>query len=70
MFTQFYGKTLLMLIIILALPNQQIPVLEVDGKQLGQSCAIVRFLAKRFKLAGRDEFEEAKADELFWYLSI
>jgi len=42
----------------------QLPVLEVGGKQLAQSNAITRFLAKKFNLSGGDEFEAAKIDEL------
>ncbi|KAI6184852.1 GST protein [Aphelenchoides bicaudatus] len=40
----------------------QLPILEVDGKQLHQSCAIGRYLAKQFNLAGRDDFEAAQVD--------
>ena len=34
---------------------------------LSQSAAILRFLAKRHNLIGRDEFEAARADELTCY---
>ncbi|UJR38738.1 hypothetical protein I4U23_031403 [Adineta vaga] len=44
------------------MPLGQMPVLEVDGVQLPQSAAIARFLAKRFHLAGKDDFEQAKVD--------
>jgi len=45
-------------------PWGQVPVLEVDGKQLAQNRAINRFLAKQFGLAGANDFEAAKCDEL------
>lgn len=48
-------------------PFHQIPVLEVDGKKIGQSRAISRFLARRFNLAGADEFEQALVDGLADY---
>ncbi|KAI6219714.1 Glutathione S-transferase-1 [Aphelenchoides besseyi] len=55
-----------------ALPYGQIPLLEVDGQKICQSGAIVRFLANRFGLNGKNEFETAKADEIygFFYDSI
>jgi glutathione S-transferase len=40
-------------------------MLEVDGKQLFQSGAILRYLANQFGLAGQDELEKAKVDEVF-----
>ncbi|CAG7717678.1 unnamed protein product, partial [Allacma fusca] len=42
----------------------QIPLLEFDGKRLVQSQAISRYLAKQFKLTGKDEFEAAQCDEI------
>jgi len=44
------------------LPFGQVPVLEVEGKTIAQSNAIYRFLARRYNLAGKSEFEEAEAD--------
>ncbi|KAK6757032.1 hypothetical protein RB195_015080 [Necator americanus] len=46
------------------LPFGQLPVLEVDGKQLSQSLAINRFLARQFGFAGKTAFEEALVDSL------
>ncbi|OXA40449.1 Glutathione S-transferase 1 [Folsomia candida] len=37
---------------------------DLDGKTIAQSSAICRFLALRFNLAGADEFEQAKCDEI------
>ncbi|XP_064627123.1 probable glutathione S-transferase 6 [Lineus longissimus] len=44
-------------------PFGSLPYLEVDGKTIAQSQAIVRFLANVFDLAGADHFEKAKVDE-------
>lgn len=41
----------------------QVPVLEVDGKQLAQASALNRYLARRFNLVGENEYESAKCDE-------
>ena len=45
------------------LPLGQLPILEVDGKTIGQSMAIARYCARRFGLAGKDELESAMADQ-------
>ena len=42
----------------------QLPVLEIDGKTIGQSMTIARFLARRYSLAGKNDLEEAEADML------
>jgi len=47
----------------LGLPWGSVPLLEIDGKKFGQSVSFTRYLAKEFKLAGKDGFEEYKADE-------
>ena len=47
-----------------ALTLGQLPVLEVDGKAIGQSMTIARFLARRYNLAGKNDLEEAEADML------
>ncbi|KHJ81993.1 glutathione S-transferase protein [Oesophagostomum dentatum] len=46
------------------MPFGQMPILEVDGKQLAQSLAIVRFLARKFGFAGKTPFEEALVDSI------
>uniref|UniRef100_A0A914DBV9 glutathione transferase n=1 Tax=Acrobeloides nanus TaxID=290746 RepID=A0A914DBV9_9BILA len=48
----------------LGMPYNQIPVLWVDGIPLAQSYAIYRFLAKKYGLAGKDDFESAQIDEI------
>ncbi|KAH3777541.1 probable glutathione S-transferase 7 [Dreissena polymorpha] len=47
----------------------QVPVLEVDGKQLAQSNAIARFLAREFGLAGKNSWEEALCDQTLELIS-
>ncbi|XP_055338396.1 probable glutathione S-transferase 5 [Paramacrobiotus metropolitanus] len=45
-------------------PDGTLPWLEVDGKKLSQSMAIARYLARTFKLAGQNAWEEAEVDAL------
>ncbi|XP_055341706.1 glutathione S-transferase 1-like [Paramacrobiotus metropolitanus] len=48
-------------------PFGQLPLLEIDGKMFGQSAAFARLLAKRYGLAGKDEFEQAQVDAIIDY---
>jgi hypothetical protein len=45
------------------MPWGSVPILEVNGKVIAQSYAIVRYLAKKLDLYGPDPFECAKVDE-------
>ena len=42
------------------MPFGVVPVLEVDGKQLGSSMTIARYLAETYGLAGENAFENAE----------
>ncbi|XP_055341437.1 glutathione S-transferase 1-like [Paramacrobiotus metropolitanus] len=50
-------------------PFGTLPFLEVDGKILGESLTIQRFLARRFGLVGSNEWEHARVDELVDYVT-
>ena len=49
-------------------PFGTIPVLTVDGVQIGQSSAVYHYLARRFGLAGKDDLEVATVEALGDYL--
>ena len=44
------------------MPFGQLPALEYDGKLISQSMPIARFIARENGLAGKDNWEAAKAD--------
>jgi len=44
-------------------PYGKLPLLEENGVKISQSYAILRYLARKFDLAGKTPLEEAKADE-------
>lgn len=46
----------------LNIPSPGLPILEFDGKTIGQSIAIARFMAKEYNLAGKNNFEAAQCD--------
>lgn len=48
----------------LAASGGKVPLLEVDGKKIGQSKAIERFLAKELGLGGSSDFEFAQIDAI------
>jgi len=48
----------------------QLPVLEANGKNLTQSSAIARYIAKRHGFAGVDLWEQAQVDALVDYIVI
>lgn len=46
------------------MPFGMLPILEIDGKQVGQSNAVARYLAKQYGLAGKDDWEALQCDAL------
>lgn len=46
------------------MPYGKVPVLEVDGKKIGESVAICRYVGKLAKLCGNDDLENLKIDEV------
>ena len=50
-------------------PFGVLPVLEIDGKQLGGSIVIARYLAEEFGLAGSNAFENAEIDSIADWIS-
>lgn len=44
------------------MPFGQVPVLEIDGKKIGQSVAICRYVAKQVGLAGKDDLQALEID--------
>jgi len=45
-------------------PFNALPCLEVDGKQIGQSLTITRFIAREAGMAGKTSIEQAKVDSI------
>ncbi|GLV45916.1 Glutathione S transferase S1 [Carabus blaptoides fortunei] len=45
-------------------PFGALPVLEIDGRSVAQSNAVARYLARKYGLAGKDEWEELECDVL------
>ena len=50
-------------------PFGTVPVLEVNGKLLGETQTIARYLAKPLGLSGKDDWEFAQADSIVNYLT-
>lgn len=46
------------------MPFGMLPILEIDGKSVGQSNAIARYLARQYGLAGKNEWESLQCDAL------
>jgi hypothetical protein len=53
-----------MIVVFVATPFGKTPVLEVDGKQIHQSAAICRYLAKQFGLNGSNDWEALEIDAI------
>lgn len=46
------------------MPFGQVPVLEHNGKVVGQSLSIARYAGKQAKLAGNDDWENLEIDSI------
>lgn len=46
---------------------QTLPILTVDGEEIGQSTAIWHYLARKFNLAGKNEIEQAQINAIGEY---
>ncbi|CAF0937015.1 unnamed protein product [Adineta ricciae] len=44
------------------MPLGQLPVLEINGEKYPQSGSLARYVARQFKLAGKDDLESFKCD--------
>lgn len=67
----FFFDTYILLLIVkngfvcfIATPWGKSPVLEVDGKQVSQSIAITRYLAREAGLTGGNAWEDLRIDEI------
>ncbi|XP_050495570.1 hematopoietic prostaglandin D synthase-like isoform X2 [Bombus huntii] len=47
-----------------AMPYKKLPVLEIDGKPVAQSNAVARYLARKYDLMGKDEWDAMICDVL------
>jgi glutathione S-transferase len=52
------------MIVFTATPFGKTPVLEIDGKQVHQSVAICRYLAKQYGLTGSNDWEDLEIDAI------
>ena len=46
---------------IMTLENWQIPILDIDGQQIGQSATIARYIAKKYGFAGSNDVEAGQS---------
>ncbi|XP_033316696.1 glutathione S-transferase-like [Bombus bifarius] len=46
------------------MPYKKLPVLEIDGTPVAQSNAVARYLARKYDLMGKDEWDAMICDEL------
>lgn len=46
------------------MPYKMLPVLEIDGKPVAQSNAVARYLARKYDLMGKNEWDAMICDVL------